>query len=116
MLDRLSTPSICRVSCRRAGPRIFVGKLTKDTTDGDVKEYFMRFGYVMDVYLPKAKDNKMEHRCTPHAFMTCFLCSANLACSLLLLLACFVNKYGVYSFQHCCLHVGLCTSIVHVLA
>ncbi len=22
----------------------------------------MRFGYVMDVYLPKAKDNKSEHR------------------------------------------------------
>ncbi len=47
---------------RRAGPRIFVGKLTKDTSEADVKDYFMRFGYVMDVYLPKAKDNKAEHR------------------------------------------------------
>jgi RNA-binding protein Musashi len=44
---------------QRAGPRIFIGKLSKDTTEADVKEYFMRFGYVMDVYLPKAKDNKM---------------------------------------------------------
>lgn len=46
----------------RAGPRIFIGKLSKETSEADVKEYFMRFGYVMDVYLPKAKDNKMEHR------------------------------------------------------
>jgi hypothetical protein len=27
----------------RAGPRIFVGKLTKDTTEADVKEYFSRW-------------------------------------------------------------------------
>jgi RNA recognition motif-containing protein len=46
----------------RAGPRIFIGKLTKDTTESDVKEYFGRFGFVMDVYMPKAKDNKAEHR------------------------------------------------------
>lgn len=46
----------------RAGPRLFIGKLTKETTEGDVKEYFQRFGYVMDVYLPKSKDNKSEHR------------------------------------------------------
>lgn len=52
-------PSIANA---RAGPRIFVGKLTKDTSEADVKEYFMRFGFVMDVYMPKAKDNKAEHR------------------------------------------------------
>lgn len=46
----------------RAGPRIFIGKLTKDTSEADVKEYFGRFGFVMDVYMPKAKDNKTEHR------------------------------------------------------
>ncbi|GAX77680.1 hypothetical protein CEUSTIGMA_g5123.t1 [Chlamydomonas eustigma] len=46
----------------RAGPRIFIGKLTKETSETDVREYFGRFGYVMDVYLPKAKDNKSEHR------------------------------------------------------
>ena len=26
-----------------------------------MREYFMRFGYVMDMYMPKAKDKKMEH-------------------------------------------------------
>jgi hypothetical protein len=46
----------------RAGPRIFIGKLTKDTSEADVKEYFGRFGFVTDVYMPKAKDNKAEHR------------------------------------------------------
>eukprot|EP00798_Chlamydomonas_sp_ICE-L_P026124 gene26124-11843_t len=39
----------------RAGPRIFIGKLTKETSEADVKDYFMRFGYVMDVYMPKSK-------------------------------------------------------------
>lgn len=59
MLKRMDNAVIANA---RAGPRIFVGKLTKETTEGDVKEYFQRFGYVMDVYMPKAKDNKMEHR------------------------------------------------------
>uniref|UniRef100_A0A7S0RZM2 RRM domain-containing protein n=1 Tax=Chlamydomonas leiostraca TaxID=1034604 RepID=A0A7S0RZM2_9CHLO len=58
-LKRLENPAIASA---RAGPRIFIGKLTKETSEADVKEYFMRFGYVMDVYLPKSKDNKMEHR------------------------------------------------------
>ncbi|GFR45925.1 hypothetical protein Agub_g7384 [Astrephomene gubernaculifera] len=58
-LKRLENPAIANA---RAGPRIFIGKLTKDTSEADVKDYFMRFGYVMDVYLPKAKDNKTEHR------------------------------------------------------
>ncbi|KAG2489014.1 hypothetical protein HYH03_012452 [Edaphochlamys debaryana] len=58
-LKRLENPAIANA---RAGPRIFIGKLTKDTSEADVKDYFMRFGYVMDVYLPKAKDNKSEHR------------------------------------------------------
>lgn len=30
-----------------------MGKLSKDTTEADVKEHFMRFGYVLDVYLPR---------------------------------------------------------------
>lgn len=59
VLKRLENPAIATA---RAGPRIFVGKLSKDCTEADVKEYFMRFGYVMDVYLPKSKDNKAEHR------------------------------------------------------
>ncbi|KAK9815318.1 hypothetical protein WJX72_001599 [[Myrmecia] bisecta] len=46
----------------RSGPRIFVGKLNKDTTEADVKEYFIRFGYVMDVYMPRDKVNRSEHR------------------------------------------------------
>ncbi|KAL4442951.1 hypothetical protein ABPG77_008442 [Micractinium sp. CCAP 211/92] len=46
----------------RAGPRIFVGKLNKDTSEQDVKEHFMRFGFVLDVYLPRDKNNKREHR------------------------------------------------------
>lgn len=55
-------PPSLSVAPVRAGPRIFIGKLTKDTSEADVKDYLMRFGYVMDVYLPKAKDNKAEHR------------------------------------------------------
>lgn len=46
----------------RGGPRLFVGKLSKDTTEQDLREYFMRYGYVMDVYMPRSKDNKKEHR------------------------------------------------------
>jgi RNA-binding protein Musashi len=46
----------------RAGPRIFVGKLNRETSDQDIKAYFSRFGYVLDVYLPRDKSNKREHR------------------------------------------------------
>lgn len=46
----------------RAGPRIFVGKLNRETSDQDVKDYFARFGYVLDVYLPRDRANKREHR------------------------------------------------------
>lgn len=49
------TPACLPRRLRRAGPRIFIGKLSKDTSENDVKDYFSRFGYVMDVYLPKAK-------------------------------------------------------------
>lgn len=55
--QRTETPNPV-IATARAGPRIFVGKLGKETSEADVKDYFMRFGYVMDVYLPKAKDNK----------------------------------------------------------
>ncbi len=37
----------------RAGPRIFVGKLPRDAGEADVRDYFARFGYVLDVYLPR---------------------------------------------------------------
>eukprot|EP00891_Asterochloris_glomerata_P000126 jgi/Astpho2/126/e_gw1.00004.19.1_t len=46
----------------QAGPRIFVGKLNKDTTEADVRDHFTRFGYVMDVYMPRDKLNRSEHR------------------------------------------------------
>lgn len=39
----------------RAGPRIFVGKLNRETSEQDVKDYFSRFGYVLDVYLPRGE-------------------------------------------------------------
>ncbi|KAF5832193.1 RNA binding protein [Dunaliella salina] len=39
-----------------------LGMGSHETSEADVREYFMRFGYVMDVYMPKAKDNKTEHR------------------------------------------------------
>lgn len=68
-LDSVLAPNVQRrsnenpaIQSVRAGPRIFIGKLTKDTSEADVKEYFGRFGFVMDVYMPKAKDNKAEHR------------------------------------------------------
>ena len=41
--------------CPAAGPRIFVGKLNKDTSEQDVKDHFMRFGFVLDVYLPRGE-------------------------------------------------------------
>ena len=31
-------------SARDAGPRIFVGKLVRGTTETDVREYFSKFG------------------------------------------------------------------------
>lgn len=46
----------------RAGPRIFIGKLNRDTGEQDVKDYFSRFGYVLDVYLPRDKTNRRDHR------------------------------------------------------
>ncbi|CAD7696839.1 unnamed protein product [Ostreobium quekettii] len=50
------------VSSARGGPRLFVGKLSKDTTEQDLRDYFLKYGYVMDVYMPRSKDNKKEHR------------------------------------------------------
>lgn len=46
----------------QAGPRIFVGKLNRATTEADVREYFARFGFVLDVYMPRDKHNRNEHR------------------------------------------------------
>lgn len=46
----------------RKGPRIFVGKISKDTVEQDLADYFSQFGFVMDVYIPRSKENKKEHR------------------------------------------------------
>jgi RNA recognition motif-containing protein len=46
----------------RAGPRIFVGKLSKETSESDLRAYFGQFGFVLDVYLPRDKLNKKDHR------------------------------------------------------
>lgn len=42
--------------------RIFVGKLGKEVLESDIKEYCARFGFVLDVYIPRDKHNKREHR------------------------------------------------------
>lgn len=42
--------------------RIFVGKLGKEVLENDIKEYCARFGFVLDVYIPRDKHNKSEHR------------------------------------------------------
>ena len=34
-------------TARDAGPRIFVGKLVRGTTESDVRDYFSKFGYVL---------------------------------------------------------------------
>lgn len=49
-------------TAREAGPRIFVGKLVRGTTENDVRDYFSKFGYVMDVYMPRDRMNRAEHR------------------------------------------------------
>ncbi|KAK2080552.1 hypothetical protein QBZ16_000405 [Prototheca wickerhamii] len=46
----------------RAGPRLFVGKLHRDTSEADLREYFAAFGFVLDVYLPRDRVNKRDHR------------------------------------------------------
>lgn len=65
-IPSVSAPNAGSISGGRtpahAGPRIFVGKLPREATEHDVKEYFSRFGYVLDVYLPRDKFNKREHR------------------------------------------------------
>eukprot|EP00210_Caulerpa_lentillifera_P004774 g4558.t1 len=61
-LKQTGTDNLSLVRKLRGGPRIFVGKLTKDTVEQDLADYFSKFGFVMDVYIPRSKENKKEHR------------------------------------------------------
>lgn len=56
------TDNFAHVRKVRGGPRIFVGKLSKDTVEQDLADYFGQFGFVMDVYIPRSRENKKEHR------------------------------------------------------
>jgi len=60
--NRVSTSNMVHVRKVRGGPRIFVGKLSKDTVEQDLAEYFSQFGFVMDVYIPRSKENTRDHR------------------------------------------------------
>lgn len=61
-LKNSTNNNLSHVRRLRGGPRIFVGKLAKDTVEQDLADYFSKFGFVMDVYIPRAKENKKEHR------------------------------------------------------
>lgn len=39
-----------------------MGKLSKETSEQDLREHFSKFGYVMDVFMPRAKENRKGHR------------------------------------------------------
>ena len=56
------TDNLAHVRKVRGGPRIFVGKLSKDSVEQDLADYFSQFGFVMDVYIPRSRENKKEHR------------------------------------------------------
>ncbi|RWW43259.1 hypothetical protein BHE74_00051106, partial [Ensete ventricosum] len=38
---------------RGMGRKIFVGRLPQDASAEDLREYFSRFGHILDVYVPK---------------------------------------------------------------
>jgi len=56
------TDNFAHVRKVRSGPRVFVGKISKDTVEQDLADYFSQFGFVMDVYIPRSRENKKEHR------------------------------------------------------
>jgi len=37
------------------GKKIFVGRLPQEATVDDLRQYFGRFGRILDVYIPKVK-------------------------------------------------------------
>ena len=56
------TDNFAHVRKVRGGPRIFVGKISKSTVEQDLADYFSQFGFVVDVYIPRSRENKKEHR------------------------------------------------------
>lgn len=60
--NKMITENFAHVRKVRGGPRIFVGKISKETVEQDLADYFSQFGFVMDVYIPRSKENKKEHR------------------------------------------------------
>ena len=42
-------------SSRGMGKKIFVGRLPQEATADDLRQYFGRFGRILDVYIPKVR-------------------------------------------------------------
>lgn len=40
---------------RGLGRKIFVGRLPQEATADDLRQYFGRFGHILDVYVPKVR-------------------------------------------------------------
>lgn len=43
---------------RGMGKKIFIGRLPQEATADDLRQYFGRFGRIMDVYIPRVKQNR----------------------------------------------------------
>ena len=53
-----ASASAAAAASASAAPRIFVGKLPREATEQDVREHFSRFGFVLDVYLPRDRGDR----------------------------------------------------------
>jgi hypothetical protein len=42
-------------SSRGMGKKIFVGRLPQEASTEDLRQYFGRFGHIIDVYVPKVR-------------------------------------------------------------
>lgn len=43
---------------RRTSKKIFVGRLPPEATSDDLRQYFGRFGRILDVYVPRVRYTK----------------------------------------------------------
>ncbi|GMH44921.1 hypothetical protein BSKO_12878 [Bryopsis sp. KO-2023] len=57
-----ASPSPLQRKWHREAPRVFVGRLPKELTKSDLNEHYSKFGPVMDVYMPRAKNCSAKHR------------------------------------------------------